>query len=469
MSINKKDSTDHARYEFRYTDKYDIFSTKKGLCVETIEEMSQSRREPYWLREFRLRSYDVFINKSIPNTVCDPLKIDFQNIYYSAAFEKEDIKLDYGGFSTDKSQVPIITQRERESFIETDTQNDTEAVCHHLSEKLQKMGVIFVDMDTAIKNYPELFEKHFGRVIPPEDNKIAALNGVIWSSGSFMYVPPDVKVSFPVYSNYRINMENTDQFERNLIIADEGSEVHYIEVCPSRAYTRTVGSLRSLATELIAKKCAKIRYTAIQNWRKDVYNLVAKRAYVYENATVEWIDGSLGSKLTMECPSIYLLGRNAIAKIVSLAFAGPGQHQDVGAKAVHLAPDTTSKIATKSISKSDGRTTFKGLLHIGKGSIHAKADIQFDALILDENSGINVYPCIEVNEENSISSYESVIRKVGTDQMFYLMSRGYSESDALSMIVTGFIESFMKELPVECAVELSRFIRLELEGKSRQH
>lgn len=438
-------------------------SIKKNPSIETIEEMSESRREPDWLREFRLRSYDILFNRSVPNSVCDPLKVDLQNIYYPAASEK-DKRLDNGGFSIDTPQLPVIPQREPKSFIETDIQYDSDSICHNLRRSLRKLGVIFVGIETAVKDYPELLEKHFGMVIPPEDNRVAALNGALWSSGSFIYVPPNVRIDFPIYSNYRSNIENTtDQFERNLIIADEGAEVHYIEGCTSPTHTLVEGSLHSLATELIAKKYAKIRYTAIRYWRKDVNSLVSRRAHVYEDATIEWIDGNIGSKLTMGYPSVYLLGRNAFAKIVSLAFAGSGEHQDVGVQIVHLAPSTTSKIISKSISNSHGRTTFKGLLHIGKGAIGAKTDIQLDALVLNETSDVSIYPCLEVNEKNSNSSYDAIIRKVGTDQMFYLMSRGYSKSDAISMIVSGFTEPFSKQLPVEYAVELSRLIKLEIE------
>ncbi|MGA9843005.1 MAG: Fe-S cluster assembly protein SufB [Nitrososphaeraceae archaeon] len=463
MNTNGGHDTYYVNYKFRYSDDSDIFPTKRGLCIETIEEFSRSRGEPDWLREFRLRSYDAFINRPIPNWAYDLSKIDFQRIYYSAASKEKNKRLDDGEFSTDTSQA-LIAQRGRKHATGMDLEYDSDAVYHNSRENLQKMGVIFVGMNTAIKDFPELLEKYFGMVIPPEDSKIAALNSAIWSSGLFMYIPHHVKVNFPVYADYGFNMENAGQFEKNLIIADEGAEVHYIEGCSSPAYTHNVGSFRSLTTELIAKKDAKIRFTAIQNWSKNVCNLVIKRAYAYENAAVEWIDGNIGSRLTMTYPSVYLFGRNAHAKIVSLAFAGSGQHQDVGAKAVHLASNTTSNIVSKSISKSNGKSTHRGLLHIAKGAVGAKADFGFDALILNENSGTDVYPYLDVNEDNATTSYKAAAGKVNADQIFYLMSRGYSESDALSMVVSGFIESFMKELPVEYAVEISRFVKLEMEG-----
>jgi Fe-S cluster assembly protein SufB len=341
-------------------------------------------------------------------------------------------------------------------------QYESETVYHNLREDLAKQGVIFCDTDTAVKEHPDLLRKYFGKVIPPEDNKFAALNSAVWSGGSFIYVPPNVKVDLPLQAYFRINAENIGQFERTLIIADEGSEVHYIEGCTAPVYTTE--SLHSAVVELIAKKDAKIRYTTIQNWSKDVYNLVTKRAYAYENARVEWVDGNLGSKLTMKYPGVYMLGRNAHAEVISIAFAGSDQHQDAGAKAVHLAPDTTSRITSKSVSKQLGRTTYRGLLHVAKGATNVKSNVRCDALLLDETSRTDTYPYVEVNEDDATISHEATVGKIGEDQIFYLMSRGFSESDALSLIVGGFIEPFTKELPMEYAVELNRLVKLEMEG-----
>ncbi|MGH9926368.1 MAG: Fe-S cluster assembly protein SufB, partial [Nitrososphaeraceae archaeon] len=341
-------------------------------------------------------------------------------------------------------------------------QYESEVVYHNLREDLASQGVIFEDTDTAVKKHPDLLRKHFGKIIPPEDNKFAALNSAVWSGGSFIYVPPNVKVDLPLQAYFRINAENIGQFERTLIIADEGAEVHYIEGCTAPVYSTE--SLHSAVVELIAKKGAKIRYTTIQNWSKDVYNLVTKRAYAYENATVEWIDGNLGSKLTMKYPGVYMLGRNAHAEVVSVAFAGAGQHQDAGAKAVHLASNTTSRITSKSVSKDTGRTTYRGLLHVAKGAKGVKSNVRCDALLLDETSRTDTYPYVEVNEEDATISHEATVGRIGDDQIFYLMSRGFTESDALSLIVGGFMEPFTKELPMEYAVELNRMVKLEMEG-----
>jgi len=439
----------------------------KGLSKETIEEISISRGEPDWLREFRLRSYHVFMSKSMPKWGADLSGIDFQNIYHRAR-PSEKLGKDVGDVPEavrDISEKLGIRQTGTNKFpAEMVVQDESRAVYLNERENLQKMGVIFVDIDSAVNDYPELVEKHLGKIIPPEDNKFAALNSAVWSVGTFVYVPRNAKVSLPLHAEFRINGENTGQFERNLIIADEGAEVHYIEGCTPPIHTVSTELLHSAVTELIAMKSAKIRYVSIQNWSKDVYNLVTKRAYAYEDATVEWIDGNIGGRLTMKYPSVYMLGRNAHAEILSFAFAGSGQHQDVGAKAVHLAPNTTSRITSKSISKSSGRTTYRGLIHVGKGATGAKADVRCDALILDENSRTDTYQYFDVSEGNVMVSYEAVVGKVGVSQIFYLMSRGYSHSDALSMVVDGFIEPFTKELPLEYAVELNRFVKLQIEG-----
>jgi len=332
----------------------------------------------------------------------------------------------------------------------------------NLRKDLADQGVLFLDTDSALKEQPEIFKKYFGKIIPPEDNKFSALNSAVWSGGSFIYIPPGVKVDMPLQAYFRINAENIGQFERTVIIADEGSEVHYIEGCTAPVYSSE--SLHSAVVELVAHKDAKLRYTTIQNWSNDVYNLVTKRAYAYEGATVEWIDGNIGSKLTMKYPGIYLMGRKAYGETLSIAFAGKNQHQDTGAKMVHLAPDTTSKITSKSVSRANGRSTYRGLLRVRKGATNVKATVRCDALLLDDTSKTETYPYMEINQEDATVTHEATVGKIGDEQIFYLMSRGFTEEEALSLIVNGFMEPFTKELPMEYAVELNRLIKLEMDN-----
>ena len=455
---------DYNKYDFKDSIDQYVYLSKKGLARETVEEISRLKDEPEWMRQFRLRSYDTFMSKPIPNWGGNLSKIDFQNIYYYAkAAEKQQKSWDDVPESVRNTFEKLgIPEAERKFLAGVGAQYESEVVYHNLHEDLTKQGVIFIDTDTAVKEKPELMKKFFGKIIPPEDNKFAALNSAVWSGGSFIYVPPNVKVDLPLQAYFRINAENIGQFERTLIIADEGAEVHYIEGCTAPIYSTE--SLHSAVVELVAKKGAKIRYTTIQNWSRDVYNLVTKRAYAYENATVEWVDGNLGSRLTMKYPGVYMLGRDAHAEIISVAFAGKGQHQDAGAKAVHIAPNTTSRITSKSISKDSGRTTYRGLLHVAKGAKSAKSNVRCDALLLDEASRTDTYPYVEVNEEDATISHEATVGRIGEDQIFYLMSRGFSESDALSLIVGGFMEPFTKELPMEYAVELNRLVKLEMDG-----
>jgi Fe-S cluster assembly protein SufB len=455
---------DYSKYDFKDSTDLYVYTSKKGLSRGTIEEISKIKNEPQWMLDFRLRSYDIFMEKPMPIWGGDLSKINFQNIYYyTKASERQSKSWDDVPESVRKTFDKLgIPEAEKKFLAGVGAQYESETVYHNLREDLSKQGVIFCDTDTAVKEHPDLLRKYFGKVIPPEDNKFAALNSAVWSGGSFIYVPPNVKVDLPLQAYFRINAENIGQFERTLIIADEGSEVHYIEGCTAPVYTTE--SLHSAVVELIAKKGAKIRYTTIQNWSKDVYNLVTKRAYAYENARVEWVDGNLGSKLTMKYPGVYMLGRNAHAEVISIAFAGSDQHQDAGAKAVHLAPDTTSRITSKSVSKQSGRTTYRGLLHVAKGATNVKSNVRCDALLLDETSRTDTYPYVEVNEDDATISHEASVGKIGEDQIFYLMSRGFSESDALSLIVGGFIEPFTKELPMEYAVELNRLVKLEMEG-----
>ena len=454
---------DYSKYDFKDSTDLYVYTGKRGLSRGTVEEISRIKNEPQWMLDFRLRSYDIFMNKPMPVWGGDLSKINFQNIfYYTKASEKQSKSWDDVPDSVRKTFDKLgIPEAEKKFLAGVGAQYESETVYHNLREDLSKQGVIFSDTDTAVKEHPDILKKYFGKVIPPEDNKFAALNSAVWSGGSFIYVPPNVKIELPLQAYFRINAENIGQFERTLIIADEGSEVHYIEGCTAPVYTTE--SLHSAVVELIAKKDAKIRYTTIQNWSKDVYNLVTKRAYAYENARVEWIDGNIGSKLTMKYPGVYMLGRNAHAEVVSIAFAGSDQHQDAGAKAVHLAPDTTSRITSKSVSKQSGRTTYRGLLHVAKGATGVKSNVRCDALLLDETSRTDTYPYVEVNEDDATISHEASVGKIGEDQIFYLMSRGFSESDALSLIVGGFIEPFTKELPMEYAVELNRLVKLEME------
>jgi len=420
--------------------------------------------EPQWMLDFRLRSYDIFMKKPMPNWGGSLGQIDFNNIfYYAKASEKTEKDWDNVPSEVkatfDKLGIP---EAEKKFLAGVGAQYESEVVYHSLREDLAKQGVLFLDTDTALKEQPEIFKKYFGKVIPPEDNKFAALNSAVWSGGSFIYVPKNVKVDLPLQAYFRINKENIGQFERTLIIADEGAEVHYIEGCTAPVYSSE--SLHSAVVELIAMKGAKLRYTTIQNWSNDVYNLVTKRAYAYEGARVEWIDGNIGSKLTMKYPGIYLMGPHAHGETLSIAFAGKNQHQDTGAKMVHLAPHTTSRTTSKSVSKSNGRTTYRGLLHVAKGATDVKASVRCDALLLDDISKTDTYPYMEINQEDATVTHEATVGKIGDEQIFYLMTRGFTEEEALTLIVNGFIEPFTKELPMEYAVELNRLIKMEMDG-----
>jgi Fe-S cluster assembly protein SufB len=455
---------DYSKYDFKDSTELYVHLSKKGLSREVVESISKMKGEPQWMLDFRLRSYDIFMKKPMPTWGGDLNKIDFQNIYYYAkASEKtekswEDVPADVKK-TFDKLGIP---EAEKKFLAGVGAQYESEVVYHNLREDLQKQGVIFLDTDTALKEQPELFKKYFGKIIPPEDNKFAALNSAVWSGGSFIYIPPGVKVDMPLQAYFRINAENIGQFERTLIIADEGSEVHYIEGCTAPVYSSE--SLHSAVVELVAHKDAKLRYTTIQNWSNDVYNLVTKRAYAYEGAKVEWIDGNIGSKLTMKYPGIYLMGERAYGETLSIAFAGKNQHQDTGAKMVHLAPNTTSKITSKSVSRLNGRSTYRGLLNVAKGATNVKATVRCDALLLDDTSKTDTYPYMEINQEDATITHEATVGKIGDEQIFYLMTRGFSEEEALSLIVNGFMEPFTKELPMEYAVELNRLIKLEMDG-----
>ena len=454
---------DYSKYDFKDSTELYMHLSKKGLSKETVISISKSKGEPQWMLDFRLRSYDIFMKKPMPTWGADLSNIDFQNIYYYAkASDKtesswEDVP-DKIKDTFDKLGIP---EAEKKFLAGVGAQYESEVVYHSLREDLKKKGVLFLDTDTALKEQPELFKKYFAKTIPPEDNKFAALNSAVWSGGSFIYVPPGVKVDMPLQAYFRINAENIGQFERTLIIVDEGAEVHYIEGCTAPVYSSE--SLHSAVVELIAHKDAKLRYTTIQNWSNDVYNLVTKRAYAYEGANVEWIDGNIGSKITMKYPGVYLMGPRAHGETLSIAFAGEGQHQDTGAKMVHLAPNTTSKTTSKSVSRMNGRSTYRGLLHVAKGATGVKASVRCDALLLDDTSKTDTYPYMEINQEDATVTHEATVGKIGDEQIFYLMSRGFNEEEALSLIVNGFMEPFTKELPMEYAVELNRLIKLEMD------
>ena len=454
---------DYSKYDFKDPEIL-VFKSKKGLTRSTVEEISKMKNEPEWMRNFRLKSYDYFMNRPMPSWGGDLSRIDFDNIYYYAK------PTDKAG--TDWNDVPEnirktfdrlgIPEAERKFLGGVGAQYESEVVYHSLREDLEKKGVVFLDTDSAVQKYPDIVKRYFGTIIPPNDNKFASLNSAMWSGGSFVHVPAGVKVDVPLQAYFRINSKNVGQFERTLIIAEPGSEVHYIEGCTAPVYSSE--SLHSAVVEIIAKKGAKVRYTTIQNWSKDVYNLVTKRAYAYEDATVEWVDGNLGSRLTMKYPSIYLMGPRAKGEVLSIAFAGKDQHQDAGAKIYHLASDTTSRITSKSVSKEGGRTTYRGMLHVSKNAKNTKSSVRCDALLLDEISRTDTYPYNEINDETANSTHEATVGKISEEAIFYLMSRGLSETDALNMIVMGFLEPFTKELPMEYAVELNRLIQLEMVG-----
>ena len=454
---------DYSKYDFKESTEMYVHLSKKGLSKEVIQEISKLKNEPQWMLDFRLRSYEVFMKKPMPNWGPNLASIDFQNIYYYAkASEKTEKNWDDVPPEVKRTFDKLgIPEAEKKFLAGVGAQYESEVVYHNLREDLAKQGVLFLDTDSALKEHPEIFKKYFGKIIPPEDNKFAALNSAVWSGGSFIYIPPGVKVDMPLQAYFRINAENIGQFERTLIIADEGSEIHYIEGCTAPVYSSE--SLHSAVVELVAHKDAKLRYTTIQNWSSDVYNLVTKRAYAYQGAKVEWIDGNIGSKITMKYPGIYLLEPKAHGETLSIAFAGKGQHQDTGAKMVHLAPETTSRITSKSVSRLDGRTTYRGLLHVAKGATNVKSSVRCDALLLDNTSKTDTYPYMEINQEDATVTHEATVGKIGDEQIFYLMTRGFSEEEALTLIVNGFMEPFTKELPMEYAVELNRLIKLEMD------
>ncbi len=457
---------DLGRYKLGWHDDVDYeFEPKKGLSREVVEEISALKDEPDWMRQFRLKALKRFERKPMkPWFAVNMPDLDFQDIYYylKPAGDQVDDWEELPDNVRDTYEKLGIPEAERRFLSGVTAQYESEVVYHKNREDLAKLGIYFSDMDTAVRDHPEIVKEHFGTIIPPNDNKFAALNSAVWSGGSFIYVPEGVHVPMPLQAYFRINSENAGQFERTLIVVEEGASVHYVEGCSAPVYT--TDSLHSAVVEIIAKPGARVQYTTIQNWSPNVYNLVTKRAKAEEEATVVWIDGNLGSKLTMKYPSVYLTGRKAHGEVLSVAYAGEGQHQDAGAKMVHAAPETSSIIESKSISKDGGQTTYRGLVKVEEGATDIKSNVRCDALILDDESISNTYPYQEIAEQDVRIEHEATVSKVGEDQLYYLMSRGLSEIEAASMIVNGFIEPITKTLPMEYAVELSRLIELEMEG-----
>ena len=452
-------------YQFGFHDPdQSVFRARKGLDREIVEQISALKGEPAWMRDIRLKAFDIFLQKPMPAWGGNVAEMDFNNIYYYVKPSDgegrtwddvpENIKKTF-----DRLGIP---EAEKKFLAGVGAQYDSEVIYHSLKEDLQKLGVIFSSPDQALQEHPDLVREYFGTIIPAEDNKFAALNTAVWSGGSFIYVPPGVTVDVPLQAYFRINSEEMGQFERTLIIVGEGAQVHYVEGCTAPTYSSE--SLHSAVVEIICKPGSRVRYTTIQNWADNVYNLVTKRAVAYENATMEWVDGNLGSKLTMKYPSVYLRGEGAHGEILSIAFAGRGQHQDAGGKIVHAAPHTTSLITSKSISKDGGRGTYRGLIKVAQGARGAKSKVVCDALILDKDSRSDTYPVMEIDEADVSIAHEASVSRLEEEQLFYLMSRGLSQTDASTMIVNGFLEPLVKELPMEYAVEMNRLIELQMEG-----
>ncbi len=452
-------------YEFGFHDDVKgVFKTEKGINHEVVEQISVIKQEPEWMRQFRHEALDIFLAKSMPGWGADLSGIDFANIhYYLRPTENqgktwddvpEDIKTTF-----DRLGIP---EAERKFLAGVGAQYDSEVVYHSLQEQWEKDGVIFLDMDNGLREHEDIVKEYFATIIPAADNKFAALNSAVWSGGSFVYIPKGVHMDIPLQAYFRINAENMGQFERTLIIAEEGSSMHYVEGCTAPIYSSN--SLHSAVVEIMVKEKARCRYTTIQNWSTDVYNLVTKRAMVEAAGTMEWIDGNLGSKVTMKYPAVYMMGPKAHGEILSIAFAGTGQHQDAGAKVVHAASHTTSKIVSKSISKDGGRASYRGLLKVAEGAHHSSSSVVCDALLLDEESRSDTYPYIEIEEDDVKVGHEASVSRIGEEQLFYLKSRGIGEDEAAAMIVGGFIEPLVKELPMEYAVEMNRLIQLQMEG-----
>jgi Fe-S cluster assembly protein SufB len=452
-----------AKYGFSDTEDY-VYKAERGLDEDVIRHMSIMKGEPAWMLDIRLDAYKHYLNRPMPNWGADLSGIDFDNIYYyiKPSDREEDDWEDVPSYIKDTFNKLGIPEAEQKFLSGVAAQYESEVVYHNIKKELEDKGVIFLGMDDGLRQYPELVKEYFGTIIPSNDNKFAALNTAVWSGGSFIYVPPGVQVDMPLQAYFRINAKNAGQFERTLIIIDEGAYVHYVEGCTAPIYSSD--SLHSAVVEILVKKGGRCRYTTIQNWSNNVYNLVTKRAIAEENATMEWVDGNLGSKVTMKYPAVHLRGKGAHGEILSIAFAGAGQHQDAGGKVVHEVGDTTSRIISKSICKDGGRSSYRGLLKVYEGANNVKSNVVCDALLLDEHSRSDTYPYIEVDDQDVTIGHEATVSKVGDEQLFYLMSRGIGEEMANTLIVNGFIEPLVKELPMEYAIEMNRLIQLQMEG-----
>ncbi|HYN57273.1 MAG TPA: Fe-S cluster assembly protein SufB [Motilibacterales bacterium] len=466
MTVNTEQLEGLGTYEYGWSDSDAAGATaKRGLSEAVVRDISSKKSEPQWMLDMRLKGLKLFERKPMPTFGADLSGIDFDNIkYFVRSTEKQatsweelpdDIKNTY-----DRLGIPEAEKQRLVSGVAA--QYESEVVYHKIREDLEEQGVIFLDTDTGLREHEELFKQYFGTVIPVGDNKFAALNTSVWSGGSFIYVPPGVKVDIPLQAYFRINTENMGQFERTLIIVDEGAYVHYVEGCTAPIYSSD--SLHSAVVEIIVKKNARCRYTTIQNWSNNVYNLVTKRAVAQEGATMEWIDGNIGSKVTMKYPAVWLMGEHAKGETLSIAFAGEGQHQDAGSKMVHAAPYTSSAIVSKSVARGGGRTSYRGLVQIQEQAHHSKSTVRCDALLVDDISRSDTYPYVDVRVDDVAMGHEATVSKVSEDQLFYLMSRGMTEEEAMAMIVRGFIEPIARELPMEYALELNRLIELQMEG-----
>lgn len=467
----RTNSTKNLKINKNYKDKYGfhvdskpVYKAPKGLSAEVVKQISKHKNEPEWMLNYRLKALETFENKPLPTWGGELSQINFDEIYYylkptdHAETSWDDVPKEM----KDTFEKLGIPQAEREHLAGVKAQFDSEVIYDSLMKEIEEQGIIFCSTDDALKKHPEIFKKYFGTVIPYQDNKFSALNSAVWSGGSFVYIPKGVKVKRPLQAYFRINAVNMGQFERTLIIADEGSEATYVEGCTAPVYSKD--SLHAAVVEVIVKPNARFRYTTIQNWSADVYNLVTKRAKVEENAVMEWVDGNLGSKLTMKYPSCVLVGEGAHGEVLSIAYGGEGQHQDAGAKMMHAAPNTSSSIISKSISANGGRTSYRGMVAVSPNAKNAKSRVECDALILDSESASDTFPVMRINESSANIEHEATVSKIGEEKLFYLMSRGLSEAEAMGLIVSGFIEPIVKELPLEYAVELNRLIELEMEG-----
>jgi len=454
---------DDYKYDFRTEDK-PVYKAQKGLSEEVVRQISSHKGEPQWMLDFRLKALDIFNSKPMPDWGGDLSTLNLDEIYFylrpQDRMERswddvpDDIKNTFERLG--------IPEAERNILAGVGAQFESEMVYHSLKEEWTEQGIIFESIEDGLKLYPEIFREYFATIVPPGDNKFAALNSAVWSGGSFVYIPKGVKVDIPLQAYFRVNAEQMGQFERTLIIVEEGAQAHYIEGCTAPMYSTE--SFHSGVIEIVVKPNARFRYTTIQNWSSNMYNLVTQRAMVHENANMEWLDGNLGSKLTMKYPSCFLVGEGAHGEILSIAYAGDGQHQDTGGKVIHAAPNTTSMIVSKSISKGTGRSSYRGLCKVYEGAVGSKSNVECDALLMNDTSRTDTYPYIEIDENQSSIGHEASVSKVGEEQLFYLMSRGLSEAEAMTMVVRGFIEPIAKELPLEYAIELNRLIELEMEG-----